>query len=452
MRFLEINDGSRSFPFPFRRSLGERMLDLLLDDDATSGTTQLLADFPELTLWCLIQWGGDPHRNSIVKLADALDNVLLDCLQGFDFSMAASTNFPAGWPEFVADSQANFRDRAARFGIDHLLNSQQGLCTLLHNARGYLSQLGISDEGSSLLPAWFCDELDSSESSGEQETGTLPEGVERTGDVQLCDSEFAKRLAQIVSMRHRLAALESDFSETLHREKMNSMKELAYGASHEINNPLANISTRAQTLLRDEEDPERRKKLASINSQAFRAHEMISNMMHFAKPPELQLEKVELTEIVETVVAELQQDAEIQQTELVVNFAASSIQLDADPTHLGKSLKALMVNALEATRRGGTVTITVGKTVDSFGDDQIVISASDTGPGIPAEIRNQIFDPFFSGREAGRGLGFGLSKTWQVVQQHKGKILVQTSDSGTTFELYLPQKQIEAIAETPPEK
>jgi signal transduction histidine kinase len=76
----------------------------------------------------------------------------------------------------------------------------------------------------------------------------------------------------------RLQELEQRFDDAVERAKLEAMKELAYGAGHEINNPLANIATRAQTLLHEETDPEKRRKLAAINAQAFRAHEMIADI------------------------------------------------------------------------------------------------------------------------------------------------------------------------------
>jgi hypothetical protein len=98
-------------------------------------------------------------------------------------------------------------------------------------------------------------------------------------------------LPRLIRRLSRLDRLEREYSAELEREKLEALKELAYGASHEINNPLANISTRAQTLMREETDPERRRKLAVINAQAFRAHEMISDMMLFARPPMLERER-----------------------------------------------------------------------------------------------------------------------------------------------------------------
>ncbi len=85
------------------------------------------------------------------------------------------------------------------------------------------------------------------------------------------DGPWQELLSRLAGQAVRLAALEADFRDAVEQEKLAALKEFAYGAGHEINNPLANISARAQTLLKDEQDPERRQKLAAINSQAFRA-------------------------------------------------------------------------------------------------------------------------------------------------------------------------------------
>ena len=84
------------------------------------------------------------------------------------------------------------------------------------------------------------------------------------------------------------------FEERLEQEKLAALKELAYGAGHEVNNPLANIAARAQTLLEDEVDPERRRKLIAIHRQAMRAHEMIADLMLFARPPQLNVAEFDL--------------------------------------------------------------------------------------------------------------------------------------------------------------
>ncbi len=102
------------------------------------------------------------------------------------------------------------------------------------------------------------------------------------------------------------AAVDPLFEKAVEQAKLAALKELAYGASHEINNPLANISTRAQTLLKQEIDPEKRRMLAAIHSQAMRAHEMIADLMLFARPPELNLKSMDLVGLLETVTKEMQ--------------------------------------------------------------------------------------------------------------------------------------------------
>ncbi len=246
---------------------------------------------------------------------------------------------------------------------------------------------------------------------------------------------WAVALCNLVVRLSRLERLERDFDGVLLGEKLASMRELAYGAGHEINNPLANISSRAQTLLRDETDPERRRKLATINSQAFRAHEMIADMMLFAKPPDLVRETVNLSELIAQVVAELSGRAEEQGTALLVKGNVADCWLSADATHLAVALNALCRNSLEAIGAGGQVTISL-----ISNDTAVELSVCDTGPGIPEEVRRHLFDPFYSGREAGRGLGFGLSKCWRIVELHGGSIEVSGSDGELTcFTIRLPR-------------
>src|SRR6476659_8853252 len=122
-----------------------------------------------------------------------------------------------------------------------------------------------------------------------------------------------------------------DFQERLEQEKLAALYQFAYGLSHEINNPLTNISARAQALLSGEKDPDRRRTLATIHSQALRAYEMIADLMLFARPPVPRLGEVGLRDVIDSVVADWTAAAEVQDTELVWAPAAESISLQADP-------------------------------------------------------------------------------------------------------------------------
>jgi signal transduction histidine kinase len=260
---------------------------------------------------------------------------------------------------------------------------------------------------------------------------------------------WADRLAAISSRLATLESLQGEFAHALESAKLEAMKELAYGAGHEINNPLANISARAQTLLQDETDPERRRTLAAINTQAFRAHEMIADMMLFARPPQPQRETCDLASILRKLVEELAPQAADQQTRFDLRLSEQSITLSADATQLAVAVRSLLVNSLEALVTGGQVEIVL--TAPSLADPWVRIAVSDNGPGIPAEMRPKIFDPYFSGREAGRGLGLGLSKCWRIVTLHGGRIEVTDrkvpvendgrTGSGVRFTISLPASE-----------
>lgn len=227
----------------------------------------------------------------------------------------------------------------------------------------------------------------------------------------------------------------------LERLKLDALKELAYGASHEINNPLANIAARAQTLLRDESHPERRRTLEAIHQQAIRAHEMISDLMLFARPPALALETVDLNQLLEKVVASVFKDAQSREISVRLVPTAGNLSIFADPEQLHVAIKAVVTNSIEAIGREGQVDIVAREEVVA-GKPTTLIEIRDNGPGISAEVREHIFDPFYSGREAGRGLGFGLSKCWRIISEHGGDILVaSTPGQGATFTIYLPKSQ-----------
>jgi len=252
-------------------------------------------------------------------------------------------------------------------------------------------------------------------------------------------SELTNVLPHVVTKLARLEQLETQFARQLETEKLASLYWLAYGASHEVNNPLANISTRAQTLLRDETDPERKRMLATINSQAFRAHEMINDLMLFANPPELVRGEVNANELLQEAIGEILPVADDQGTTISGHWNDDPHLIHVDREQLVVALQALLKNSLQAIGSGGRIDVSADWCDTSESPQatfQIVVA--DTGPGIPPDIRRHMFDPFFSGREAGRGLGMGLSKCWRIVQLHGGRIDVADGRrGGATFRIEL---------------
>jgi signal transduction histidine kinase len=239
--------------------------------------------------------------------------------------------------------------------------------------------------------------------------------------------ELAKRLA-------RLEQLENRFQEALEAEKLAAMAELAAGAGHEINNPLAIIGGRAQLLLRDETDPERRRELALIHTQVMRAHEMIADLRLFARPPALEFESLDLTALIDAIVADFAPAMAERSIAICRQGPDEPIEIEADAAQLSVAIRALCRNAQEAIGHHGHVEIAVERR-----GAEVEITVSDNGPGISREDRRHIFDPFFSARQAGRGLGLGLSKCWRIVTAHGGRITVESEPGhGARFTITLP--------------
>ena len=205
----------------------------------------------------------------------------------------------------------------------------------------------------------------------------------------------------------------------LERQKMEALAEFAAGAGHEINNPLAIISGRAQLLLREIEHPEHRRQLGVIVAQVQRAYEMIADIRFFARPPKPEWDTFRLTEELKKVVAEQMPLME----EAGVTFHAEidspeDAMVESDPVLLHVVVNILCNNAREAVQlAGGTVWLRLRREENAW---EIIVQ--DDGPGISEEIRPLIFDPYYSGREAGRGLGFGLPKAWRIMQLLGGAI------------------------------
>jgi C4-dicarboxylate-specific signal transduction histidine kinase len=170
----------------------------------------------------------------------------------------------------------------------------------------------------------------------------------------------------------------------------------------------------------------------------MRAHEMISDLMLFARPPKLNLTPCRLPDLIRKVVGGLSSLA--QESSIRLEYVESELasEISADETQLGVALHALVKNALEAVDEGGHVSVAV-HAGDIAGQPSVEIVVSDNGPGISTEVRRHMFDPFFSGREAGRGLGFGLSKCWRIVTDHGGQVVVRCpAGGGAKVSILLP--------------
>ena len=210
----------------------------------------------------------------------------------------------------------------------------------------------------------------------------------------------------------------------LNRRKQDSLIEFAAGAGHEINNPVAAISGRVQLLLRDETDPKRRDSLRTIGAQAIRISQMIGDTMQYAEPPPLHPTRCELGASVKTILDKLGSRLQEQGTQVKLT-RPEEVWITADENQLLTVIAELLTNSLNALGQGGVINITIANP-DAVLPGFATLEISDNGPGLTELDRRCLFDPFYSGRQAGRGLGFGLCKCWRIVTQHGGTIEVNS--------------------------
>ena len=227
----------------------------------------------------------------------------------------------------------------------------------------------------------------------------------------------------------------TEFERRLTDAKMASLAEFAAGAGHEIHNPLATIAGRVQLLLLNESHPERRRSLGIILAQALRVRDMIGDLMLFARPPEPNPVSIDVQSAIAVACERLAPEADalgccLRQSD------GPAVTACCDPDHLQVILAEIIRNGLEAAAAGGTVHVDLRSEAS-----RTIIEVQDSGDGWTPLDREHAFDPFYSGRQAGRGLGFGLSKCWRLLQMNGGNLSLPVDAAGITrVRIELPAK------------
>jgi len=274
--------------------------------------------------------------------------------------------------------------------------------------------------------------------------GRTQGGVLLLGDVQNTDvfTSLATISGQLIEqLCHVLTStngLDPASARQLRDIKLEAMAEFAAGAGHEINNPVATIAGRSALLLKSETDPERRRILETIGGQAYRIRDMIGDAMTYARPPEPTAEEFNPAVDILQISQNLREQFADKQATIEMSLD-ETITLIADREQFRVVASCLIKNSLEAIDTDGLIGIELGLTTGSEADGSqparglIRFAVSDNGVGLNAIEREHLFDPFYSGRQAGRGLGFGLSKCWQILRLHKGTVEAIESPSDSVY-------------------
>jgi signal transduction histidine kinase len=214
---------------------------------------------------------------------------------------------------------------------------------------------------------------------------------------------------------------------------LTALAELAAGAGHEINNPLAVISGHCQRLLGHEEDEETRATLETVVRQTKRIHEILRGLMQFARPAKPAPHPVRTADLVGSALADVRNLAAVKAVELREDVTASGTAV-CDPHQLKTCLVNLLRNAVEAARPDGWVRVGAGST-----GDRVRVVIEDSGPGPAPGQAAHLFDPFYSGKAAGRGRGLGLSVAWRLAAVNGATLRHDpTPDSPARFVLSIP--------------
>ncbi|MFP4503038.1 MAG: HDOD domain-containing protein [Candidatus Hydrogenedentota bacterium] len=241
---------------------------------------------------------------------------------------------------------------------------------------------------------------------------------------------------------------EEEFHQRLRAERLAGIARLAAGAAHEINNPLAIISGRAQVMLGRSVAPEDVKGLEAIIEQSRRASQTLTDLMQFARPPQPTLEPMAPSFLLRQVMAGLKPRLERHGIQVNEQYYERLPRVRLDRRRIEQALVNLIVNAEQAMAdTGGTLTV---RTLPGADNRSVKILVSDTGPGIAADIRDAVFEPFFTTRPQGEATGLGLSVVQGIVDSHEGQLyLDSTPGKGATFTIVLPAIETAAGDEPP---
>jgi len=222
-------------------------------------------------------------------------------------------------------------------------------------------------------------------------------------------------------------------------DKLSSIGLLAAGVAHEVNTPLAVISSYTQMLAKQlQGDAQKSGLLEKITRQTFRASEIVNNLLNFSRTSGSEFSALDINKVITDTLALLEHQFKTAKIEVRHELAPAISPIQGNTGRLQQVFLNLFLNAKDAMPSGGTLSVATSN------GDMVSVRVSDTGSGIAQEHIQRIYDPFFTTKTTpregqNRGTGLGLSVTYGIIQEHAGKIRVESQPgNGTTFALDFP--------------
>jgi two-component system NtrC family sensor kinase len=269
---------------------------------------------------------------------------------------------------------------------------------------------------------------------------STPAGETRTVNVAIAPLVTRKfqvigRLVIMDDITERVE-LESQLSQA---DKLSSIGLLAAGVAHEVNTPLAVISSYTQMLAKQlQGDTQKSGLLEKITRQTFRASEIVNNLLNFSRTSGTEFANVDINKVITDTLALLEHQFKVSKITVESELTPNISPIQGNPGRLQQVFLNLFLNAKDAMAGGGKLTVA------TTNGEVISVRVSDTGSGIAPEHIQRIYDPFFTTKTSPRdgqtrGTGLGLSVTYGIIQEHAGKIRVESNPgAGTTFALDFP--------------
>jgi two-component system NtrC family sensor kinase len=252
--------------------------------------------------------------------------------------------------------------------------------------------------------------------------------------------EFAELAASFNTMTQNLHRSQRQL---LQSAKLAAIGELTTNIAYEVNNPLTGVLGYTGLLLKADDIPaEKKEHLKTIERETLRAREILKNLLDFSRRKPPRLVKAHISGIIEDAVSLVKGQAKLAHVEIKTDCPENVPPVAVDTDEIKQVLVNLINNALFAMPTGGRLAIRCRVERGMNGKDAVGVELTDTGRGIPEEQLDKIFDPFFTTRTDGEGTGLGLSISYMIVQNHGGRIEVESAvGEGSTFRILLPAQE-----------
>ena len=247
-------------------------------------------------------------------------------------------------------------------------------------------------------------------------------------------------LIRDVSERKKMDDQSRDlYQQLVQAEKMAALGQTISGVAHELNNPLATILSWAERLSEKCTEDGMKRGVDVILGEAERSARIVRNLLTFARKRQSTRSMIDLNQVIMETLTLRSYEQRVTNIEVVTALASGLPRVFADPHQIQQVLLNLVINAeqamLTAHGRGSLVL----RTWHDPERDSVVLEVSDDGPGVPPEVKTKIFDPFFTTKEVGKGTGLGLTVAYAIIQEHGGRIRVESPGAGgAAFIIELP--------------